>query len=278
MVEVSGCSTTCMHCWALGRNYRPMPIEDATFILDELSRFCGERRLGYATYPMHEVTAHPDAPDIIRLFAPHLGEDYDPILTPGTPLASREKWAQIFAAAKQCGAHALWVAFHGYGAEHDRQLNRPGAFEETCLAVRRCPALRAGHRRERVPDQASSARLRPPAGRPARPAARRAQHHPRGVYADAAEQALRGAGRNWMTCCRSPGGSWMSRCWAARSGAVSNRTPRPRECGARDGSFPETGFWTSAYLQLVCRPNLDLHTGITGIYRRRHGNLRHDGA
>jgi len=34
------------------------------------------------------------------------------------------------------GTHALWVAFHGYGAEHDRQLNRPGAFEETCLAVR----------------------------------------------------------------------------------------------------------------------------------------------
>jgi hypothetical protein len=144
MVEVSGCSTTCMHCWALGRNYRPMPIEDATFILDELSRFCGERRLGYATYPMHEVTAHPDAPDIIRLFAPHLGEDYDPILTPGTPLASREKWAQIFVAAKQCGAHALWVAFHGYGAEHDRQLNRPGAFEETCLAVGRGGPPRGG--------------------------------------------------------------------------------------------------------------------------------------
>ena len=96
-----------MHCWALGRNYRPMPIEDATFILDELSRFCGERRLGYATYPMHEVTAHPDAPDIIRLFAPHLGEDYDPILTPGTQLASREKWAQIFAAA-DAGATRTW--------------------------------------------------------------------------------------------------------------------------------------------------------------------------
>jgi MoaA/NifB/PqqE/SkfB family radical SAM enzyme len=29
------------------------------------------------------------------------------------------------------------VQFHGYGAEHDRQLLRPGAFEETCLAVRR---------------------------------------------------------------------------------------------------------------------------------------------
>src|SRR5215470_8995155 len=59
MVEVSGYPTTCMHCWALGRNYRAMPIEDAAFFLDELSRFCGERGLGYATYPMHEVTAHP---------------------------------------------------------------------------------------------------------------------------------------------------------------------------------------------------------------------------
>lgn len=35
---------------------------------------------------MHEVTAHPAAPDVIRLFAPHLGQAYDPILTPGTPL------------------------------------------------------------------------------------------------------------------------------------------------------------------------------------------------
>src|SRR5258708_28200982 len=40
-------------------------------------------------------------------------------------------------AGKPGGAHALWVAFRGYGAEHDRQLNRPGAFAETCLAVRR---------------------------------------------------------------------------------------------------------------------------------------------
>ena len=29
---------------------------------------------------------------------------------------------------------------------------------------------------------------------------------------------------------------------------------------------------------LVVRPNLDLHTGTTGVYRRRHGNLRRDGA
>jgi hypothetical protein len=44
------------------------------------------------------------------------------------------------------------------------------------------------------------------------------------------------------------------------------------------GSWPETGYRTSPRHQLVCRPNLDLHTGTTGICRRRHGNMRRDGA
>jgi hypothetical protein len=137
IVEVSGCPTTCTHCWALGRGYRAMPIGDAAFFLDELSGFCRERRLGYTAYPVHEVTAHPAAPDIIRLFARTLARATTRSLPRGTPLASREDWAEIIAAAKECGAHALWVAFHGYDNEHNRQLNRPGAFEETCLAVRR---------------------------------------------------------------------------------------------------------------------------------------------
>jgi hypothetical protein len=47
---------------------------------------------------------------------------------------------------------------------------------------------------------------------------------------------------------------------------------------ARDGTWPQTGYWTSPRYQLVCRPNLDLHTGTTGIYRHRHGNMRRDGA
>ena len=50
---------------------------------------------------------------------------------------------------------------------------------------------------------------------------------------------------------------------------------------ARDGSWPAaetTAKFTSPRYQLICRPNLDLHTGTTGIYRRRHGNMRRDGA
>jgi hypothetical protein len=31
-------------------------------------------------------------------------------------------------------------------------------------------------------------------------------------------------------------------------------------------------------LPLVCRPGLELHTGVAGRYRERHGNLRSDGA
>jgi hypothetical protein len=30
-------------------------------------------------------------------------------------------------------------------------------------------------------------------------------------------------------------------------------------------------------LELVCRPDLDLYTGLAGWYRQRHGNLRADG-
>ncbi len=47
---------------------------------------------------------------------------------------------------------------------------------------------------------------------------------------------------------------------------------------ARDGSWPEIAEWDGPRYRLVCRPNLGLHTGTTGIYRRRHGNMRRDGA
>jgi hypothetical protein len=285
LVEVSGCLTTCMHCWALGRKYPAMPIEDAAFFLDELSRFCGERGLDYTTYPMHEVTAHPNAPDMIRLFAPHLGEDYDPILTPGPPLASREDWAEIIAAARQCGAHSLWVAFHGYGAEHDRQLNRPGAFEETCLAVRRArecgmgsganvfltkPGLRDFDRllsvllelRVRmaftVAGYTPTVRgrryeaLRPDLG-DLLPVAQ-------GVLKETPpdREALSSLRKAWSSLEAYTEGAWVRR--------------------ARDGSWPETREWEGPHHRLVCRPNLDLHTGTTGVYRRRHGNMRRDGA
>jgi len=40
------------------------------------------------------------------------------------------------------------------------------------------------------------------------------------------------------------------------------------------GDWPTSTRHDGEALELVCRPNLDLHTGVAGWYRRRHGNLR----
>jgi hypothetical protein len=286
-VEVSGCPTACMHCWALGRSYRPMPIQDAAFVLDELSGFCAGRGLDYTAYPMHEVTAHPDAPAMIRLFASHLGGGgYDPVLTPGTPLASRQDWAQILAAARQCGAHALWVAFHGYGAEHDRQLNRPGAFEETCLAVRRArecglgaganvfltkPGLRDfGRLLSALRDLGLAQMAFTVAGYTPTARGRRYQAL-RPELADllpVAPRVLQQIPHD------RPAWTSLRQAWTSLHAYTEAAWVRR----ARDGSWPETPGRDGPHYRLICRPDLDLHTGTAGLYRRRHGNMRRDGA
>ena len=70
----------------------------------------------------------------------------------------------------------------------------------------------------------------------------------------------------------------MSRCLAAAWSSLESYTEAAWARRARDGSWPETGHCTSPRHQLVCRPNLDPHTGTTRIYRRRHGNMRRYGA
>ncbi len=39
-VEVMGCPTVCQHCWAMGREYQTMPLEDISWVLHEVRRFC----------------------------------------------------------------------------------------------------------------------------------------------------------------------------------------------------------------------------------------------
>jgi hypothetical protein len=265
-----------MHCWALGGAYGAMPSEDAAFVLDELGRFCLERDVDYHTYPMHEVTAHPDAPDVIRLFAPHLGQPYDPILTPGTPLASRDDWEEIVAAAKECGAKSLHVAFHGYGEEHDRQLNRPGAFEETCLAVQRAQESGLGTSANvfltksglrdfgRLVDVLldfglGGVSIAPAAYTPTTRGRRYETLRPElDDLLPIAERAREAGDRDtrWSEIAAHTEAAWV-------------------EC-AFDRDFPPTG--DEGPQRLVVRPNLDLYSGTTGVYRTRHGNLRRDGA
>jgi hypothetical protein len=146
-VEVVGCPTVCRHCWAQGVPYPAMPVDDVAWVLEQTHRFCDDHGLEFGAYPMHELAAHPQAPELLRLFAGQVGAaEFEPLATTGVPLAVRQDWQQVLAAAATLGTTTIWVAFHGLGVEHDRQVNRPGAFAETCLAIQRAHAvgLRAG--------------------------------------------------------------------------------------------------------------------------------------
>jgi hypothetical protein len=142
LIEVVGCPTVCRHCWAQGVAYQAMPLGDVAWVLEQAHRFCDEQGLGFSAYPMHEVAAHPQAAEILRLFADHVGAaEFEPLATTGVPLAVREDWRELLAAAAELVTTTVWVAFHGVGEEHDRQVNRPGAYAETCLAIQRVHAV-----------------------------------------------------------------------------------------------------------------------------------------
>ena len=141
-VEVAGCPTVCRHCWAQGVGYGAMPLADIEWVLEEAHRFCDGAGLAFDAYPMHEMAAHPDAARLFALFNTHGaaargGTMFEPLTTTGVPLAVREDWRDVLRAAADTGTINIWVAFHGVGEVHDRQVNRSGAYAETCLAIQR---------------------------------------------------------------------------------------------------------------------------------------------
>jgi hypothetical protein len=146
-VKVVGCPTVCRHCWAQGVPYPAMPLADVAWVLEQSHRSCDDRGLGFGAYPMHELAAHPQVAELLGLFADHVGTaEFEPLSTTGCRWPSARDWQDMLAAAASLGATTVWVAFHGLGVEHDRQVNRPGAYAETCLAIQRVHAagLRVG--------------------------------------------------------------------------------------------------------------------------------------
>src|SRR6266704_2279567 len=86
-VEVIGCPTTCQHCWAVGRPYQAIPLEDMDWVLHEVRRFCDAHDLTVDGYPMHEVAAHPQASQVMRLFHDLWNLVEEPVPTTGVRLA-----------------------------------------------------------------------------------------------------------------------------------------------------------------------------------------------
>jgi hypothetical protein len=277
-VEVVGCPTVCRHCWAQGVPYQAMPVDDVAQVLEEAHRLCDDQGLGFGAYPMHELAAHPDAAEILRVFADHVGAaEFEPLSTTGVPLATRQDWRELLAAAARLGTTTVWVAFHGIGVEHDRQVNRPGAFTETCLAVQRVHAvgLRAGCnvfltksnalQAERLLDALRRLEIDGmwwgPADYYPTPRARRNEHL-RPQPSDLRPIATRIPQISlfdhdiWANLEAHTEAAWVGRALA--------------------GDWPTWRRHAGEVLELVCRPSLDLYTGVAGWYRQRHGNLRSD--
>jgi hypothetical protein len=284
-LEAVGCPTVCRHCWAQGVPYPAMPVADVAWVLEQTHRFCDDHGLGFGAYPMHELAAHPLAAEVLRLFADHVGAaEFEPLSTTGVPLAVREDWQELLAAAASLGTTTVWVAVHGLGVKHDLQVNRPGAFAETCLAIQRLHAagLRAGAnvfvttanagQAEQLLETLGRLGVEEMAWEPATfyPTPRGRRHErlrPRPPellpLADRIRQLSPFHGDAWANLEARTEAAWMARAlvgdWPAQLTELE-----PRAGGQR--------------LPLVCRPGLELHTGVAGVYRERHGNLRTDGA
>jgi hypothetical protein len=178
----------------------------------------------------------------------------------------------------------VWVAFHGLGVEDDRQVNRSGAYAETCLAIQRVHAagLRAGcnvflttataGQAERLLGALGRLQVDQMAWEPATyyptPRGRRNERlrqRPSELLplANRIRQLSPFHRDAWANLEAHTEAAWVARVLAG------DWPPQLAEAEPANG---DQG------LPLVCRPSLELHTGVAVRYRERHGNLRADGA
>ena len=278
-VEVIGCPTTCQHCWAVGRPYQAMPLEDIAWVLHEVRRFCDAHDLTVDGYPMHEVAAHPQASQIMRLFHDLWNLVEEPVPTTGVPLAMRDDWREFLETLLSLGTSTLWFALHGAGEIDDRAVLREGAYSESLRAVElaREAGIGAGcnlfltkenvHQFERMVAELQRAGIQQiipeiysfvPNGRgrhsePLRPEWQDVQMLVERLDSIPETCLWR---RFWYELPDKHTESWYVR-------------------QALEGTWPDEQAYR--LISLVCRPNLDVFRGVAGLYTRRYGNLRRDG-
>jgi hypothetical protein len=292
-VEVAGCPTICQHCWAQGIPYPAMPLADITHVLEQASVACVAADRSFAAFPMHEVAAHPQAPEVLRLFArypgnPALGEGgpmFQPLSTTGVPLALRPEWEEVLATCRELGTTVVWPAVHGRGETHDRMVHRPGAYQETLLGIDRMRAagMEVGCNvfltRENVGQfDALVADLL--AHGVAQFAVEVASYLP--TARSRRYEALRPTLGDLLPLVERvralPGPFFHCAEWLH----LADYTEAAHVRRALEGTWPPSdSVWEARAreeLSLICRPNLDLYWGVAGRYRRRYGNLRRDDA
>jgi len=233
---------------------------------------------------MHEVVAHPQVVQILRLFHDVWQDDCQPLPTTGVSLATRSDWREILETLRDLNAPTLWFAFHGAGDIHDRAVMRQGAYRESLRAVElTCEVgmqsgcnlfitkenirqfdqlvadLQHAGMQEIIPqvyDFTPNARGRHT--EPLRPEWRDVE--PLVEKLDALPEACLWR-RFWRELPQKHTESWYVQ-------------------QALAGSWPDDlELWLEQRdaTSLVCRPNLDVYRGYAGQYTTCYGNLRRDG-
>jgi hypothetical protein len=275
-----------MHCWARGAAYNALPLRNVAMVLEAGRQVCAAHDIEFAPFPMHEAAAHPDAPRLIEMFATASREPvFEPFVTTGVPLATRDDWPAVLDAAHKTGSTTLWTHIHGIGETHDRNMNRAGAFDEMCVAIERAKSMRfrAGCNvfvtKDNIPQvnemMDTLARLNMDESlweiASYTPHARMRQYEAiRPTLEDVLPVAERIAS---ITHWPHHKAFWQP----------ENLVEHTEASFARRALVePDDATWLVApdpsLIQLVCRPSLDLHRGVAGAYGNLHGNLHDDDA
>jgi hypothetical protein len=125
-VEVVGCPTVCLHCWAMGRPYQAMLLEEISWVLHEVRRFCTMHQLSFSGYPMHEVLAHPQVGQVLLLFQHLWDVAFDPLPINGVPLATRPDWREMLSPLSSYEVPMLHFAFHGTASVYGHGITKSG--------------------------------------------------------------------------------------------------------------------------------------------------------
>ena len=287
-MEVAGCPTICQHCWAQGVSYPAMSVVDIEYVLQQASAACAAAGLSFASFPMHEVAAHPEASTVLRLFSKYPGERsaqdegrplFQPLSTTGVPLALRPDWEAVLATCRELGTTVVWPAVHGWGKTHDRMVHRAGAYQETLLGIDRMRSVgmevgcnvfltreNVGEFDALVADLLAHGVTQLSVG-PASflPTARSRRY-----------EALRPTLADLLPLVERvralPGPFFGCEIWPD----LTAHTEAAYVRRALDGTWPAPLQPIVEEYTLVCRPNLDLYWGLAGRYRRRYGNLLHE--
>ncbi len=286
LVEVSGCPVTCLHCGVRGRPYKPMPLADIAYMLTQANEFCAQTgtEFGPGTpYPLHEVLHHPNAIEVIKLFNAYDAQAslVQGINTDGVSLALRDDWQAVLEAAKLLGTKLFFFAIHGVGEVHDRQVSRSGAYQALLLAVERVRTM--GFRCEcnvflNKPNIPQFRQLVDTAG----------EMGMEKMYWDIAVPFPHPRTRRYDERFRPEIDELLPLaqeigCLTAGDkeiwGDLENYTEAAFYAKAIHNEQAEAQEWVFDFKPgIVCRNNLDVHTGYPGLYGPCHGNLKVNGA